>query len=705
MCGIAGLWAPRLDPHERLRLVTEMVERLRHRGPSGSAVWDGDGIALGIARLAIVARHAPASVLVNEDTTLHAVVNGEVYNHEPIRAALRARGHDVAAGPDTAVIPHLYEDLAAGFPSRLDGMFAVAVWDAPRRRLTLARDRAGEKPLFVALHSRGFAFASEPGALLALPWLARDPAPEAIVRYLAHGFFAGEDCAFAGIRQLPPAHVLEVTERESRATRYWRPWDALVGAAAADEAIAQAGLGASRGAGAPASDTPTAVREALAATVASRVPGEVPFGVFLSGGVDSGLVATLAARAVGHAFPTFCLRLAHRGYDESSLARIVAESIGAEHHVLTMDVADGEEALDTYARTMDQPLGDPSLLPTWALARLAARHVPVVLTGEGGDELFAGYPTYLGHRHAALAERIPGPVSDLVLALSRRFRPRHHHVTIAHLLERFLATRGAKPFERHLAWFGTARPAEALALLAPHLREAITTGAGRNGASERARLEEIGVLAHLESVRAQLARAGVIGDLGRVPLVAYQLLDFETYLSGDLLAKVDRCTMAHGVESRAPFLRHALVEFALGLPEDAKLRGASGKWALKQAAHGLLPDKVLRRRKQGFSPPFSAWARGPLAARVAALLSPARVVRAGVLDPEAVAVVLASHLENRADRGRTLWTLVSLQMWAEQWLLGGAVAGRLHAAGAERAPRVPRSVDLETHTPTLGPRT
>src|SRR5262245_44545334 len=300
MCGIAGLWAPRLEPAERLRLVTAMVERLRHRGPSGTAAWDGEGLALGIARLAIVARHTPAAVLTNETGTLHTVVNGEIYNHHALRQSLRRNGHEVLSGPDTAVIPHLYEQEGARFPIQMDGQFAVAIWDRSEGRLTLARDRAGEKPLFVARDARGIAFASEPGALLALPWLARDPSPEALARYLAHGFFAGDDTAFAAIRQLPPGHVLEIGEGVERLTRYWRPWDAL---ATRRENTPTT----------PVSEAPAATLTALESAVGSRVPDEVPFGVFLSGGIDSGLVATLTRRVVGHSFPTFSLRMAHRG--------------------------------------------------------------------------------------------------------------------------------------------------------------------------------------------------------------------------------------------------------------------------------------------------------------------------------------------------------------------------------------------------------
>jgi asparagine synthase (glutamine-hydrolysing) len=423
-----------------------------------------------------------------------------------------------------------------------------------------------------------------------------------------------------------------------RLRRYWRPWDALRSgrpSATAEDAARRTG-------------------EALSAAVLSRVPGEVPFGVFLSGGVDSGMVAALAARGLGHSFPTFSMRIEHRGYDESGFARRVAQSIGAQHHEVVMSAREGAEALQQWAVLMDQPLGDPSVLPTWALARYASGHVPVVLTGEGGDELFGGYPTYLGHRYAAIANRVPASAAAAAVALMRRFRPRHHHVTVAHLLERFLGVRGLSAFERHLAWFGTASAPEALALLSPELRAATEAAAP---------------LAHAHRLEQELAALHLIGKNGSAPLVAYQLLDFETYLSGDLLTKVDRCTMAHGVESRAPFLRPALIEFALALPETAKLRGTSGKHALKQAAAALLPADLLARRKQGFSPPFSAWARGPLRETVCDALSTERVRRAGILDATATARVLEDHLGGHRDRGRTLWTLFSLQSWAENWLL------------------------------------
>lgn len=647
MCGIAGIVAPELAPYERLEYVREMVRRLRHRGPSGEAVWDGGTCALGIARLAIVAPQQPATVLASETHDVTAVVNGEVYNHRELLLALRGRGHAVPDGPDTAVLPHLFEERGRDFPVALDGMFAAALWDRTTRTLTLARDRAGEKPLFVSHAPGRFAFASEPDALLALPWVSRDPAPAAIARYLVHGAFAGADTAYAGIRQLPPAHTLVLKAGVEKLQRYWRPWDALAG-----------------GPSARVEEAPVRAGEALAAAVASRVPGEVPFGVFLSGGVDSGLVAVLAARALRHAFPTFSMRIEHRGYDESGFARRVAASIGSRHHELVMTAREGEEAFHAWAAGMDQPLGDPSVLPTWALARLAAKHVPVVLTGEGGDELFGGYPTYLGHRHAGVAAAVPAPVAAAAIALARRFRPRHHHVTLAHLVERFLGTRGLSPFERHLAWFGTARPTEALDLLAPALR----TEAGAEAPLQHARRLERS-LRDLELVTAP----------DRSPLTAYQLLDFETYLSGDLLTKVDRCTMAHGVESRAPFLRPALIEFALALPDDAKLRGTSGKWALKQAARALLPADLLARRKQGFSPPFSAWARGPMRGIVVEALSPSAIERAGLLDARAVHRLVRDHLEGREDRGRTLWALLSLQCWAER----RALAPIVPPAGAE----------------------
>jgi asparagine synthase (glutamine-hydrolysing) len=652
MCGIAGLVAPDLSAPERLDFVRAMVARLRHRGPSGEAMWDGGECALGIARLAIVAPRDPVRVLESETGDIVGVANGEIYNHVQLERELRGRGHDFLPGPDTALLPHLFEERSQDFAEALDGRFAVAMWDRSSRTLTLARDRAGEKPLFVASHGRRFAFASEPGALLMLPWISRRPSPASIARYLVHGGFAGEDCAYDAIRQLPPAHVLVVKEAFERMRRYWRPWDAIVRRAdptALPEATNDEALVASTG-------------KALARAVASRVPAEVPFGVFLSGGIDSGLVAVLASRAWGRPFPTFSLRIDHAGYDEAHLALRVARSIRAEHHEVAMGPREGELAFNAWAAGMDQPLGDPSVLPTWLLARHASYFVPVVLTGEGGDELFAGYPTYLGHRHAALAGALPAPLASLALWLARTLRPRHHHVTLAHLIERFLGVRGLPSFERHLAWFGTARASEALALLAPGLRAEVPAGAP---------------LHHAHHLERQLTDMELMRDGEAPPLSAYQLLDFETYLAGDLLTKVDRCTMAHGVESRAPFLQSALVAHALRLPESLRLRGTSGKWVLKQAAAGLLPREILTRRKQGFSPPFSAWARGPLRGLVLDALSPARVTAAGVLDARAVQSVVRTHLDCQEDRGRTLWTLLSLQSWAERWVMRpqAAIAG------------------------------
>ena len=653
MCGIAGLVAPDLSAPERLDLVRGMVARLRHRGPSGEALWDGGECALGIARLAIVAPREPARVMESETGDVVGVANGEIYNHRELERDLRSRGHDFLPGSDTALLPHLYEERAADFAEALDGMFAVALWDRSSRTLTLARDRAGEKPLFVAAVGRRFAFASEPGALLTLPWISRSPSPAALARYLVHGCFAGEDCAYEAIRQLAPAHVLVVKDAFERSRRYWRPWDAIVRRAGVEP------LPEARGDEAMVSAT----GEALARAVASRVPGEVPFGVFLSGGIDSGLVAVLAARAWGRPFPTFSVRLEHAGYDEAPLARRVAGLIHSEHHEIGMGAREGELAFTSWASGMDQPLGDPSVLPTWLLARDASYSVPVVLTGEGGDELFAGYPTYLGHRHAALAGALPAPVASFAMWLARKFRPRHHHVTLAHMLERFLGVRGLPPFERHLAWFGAARAGESLALLAPGLRAVVADGAP---------------LHHAHHLERQLADMEVLREDRVPPLVAYQLLDFETYLGGGLLTKVDRCTMAHGVESRAPFLQAALVRHALRLPEALRLRGTAGKWVLKQAAARLLPKEILHRRKQGFSPPFSSWARGPMRGLVLDTLSPARVAAAGVLDAHAVQHVVRTHLDAREDRGRTLWTLLSLQSWAERWVMSpqAATAGR-----------------------------
>jgi asparagine synthase (glutamine-hydrolysing) len=637
MCGIAGLWAPDLAPEHRAELVAEMVARLAHRGPDGVALWSDREVTIGIARLAIVDPDSPARVLASEDGRIHAVANGEIYNHLELARGIVAAGHRVPPGPDTAVVVNLYEQHGIDFPRQLEGMFALAIWDSERRQLVLARDRAGEKPLFTAVHGERVAFASEPAALLTLPWLVRQPAPGAVLRYLVHGFFAAPDCAFEGMRQVAPGSVVECDARGMRARHYWRPWDGLASAPAR-------------------ADVPSLVRTTrleLERAVALRIPAEMPFGVFLSGGLDSSLIAAAAARS-SKGFPTFSLALTGHGYDESAFAREVARHLGTQHHEVVMDHAEGHEALQALAATMDQPLGDPSMIPTWYLARFASRHVPVVLTGEGGDELFAGYPTYLGHRHAVLLNRLPGALSDSILAFARRARPADRHLSLPYFVERFLSARGLAPFDRHLAWFGNFSPEEARTLLHPSLAERATPEDARG---------------HIQQLRQELDPAGLLRLADRPGLVGYQVFDFLLTLGGGLLTKVDRSTMAHSVESRAPFLGTDMIAWALSLPDEVKLRGATGKWILKQVAKEWLPAPVITRRKQGFSPPFSAWVRGPWRDLVREMLSPARIARAGVLDGARVSAVLERHLRNEAESGRALWSLLSLQLWAERWLL------------------------------------
>jgi asparagine synthase (glutamine-hydrolysing) len=636
MCGIAGLWAPDLTATERLGLVRGMLERLARRGPDGAAISDLDGVALGITRLAIVAPHLPPRVFA-ATTGVRAVVNGEVYNHRALREQLLARGHGVPANPDTAIFPHLYAEQGPEFPRALDAMFAAALWDPGRAVLLLARDRAGEKPLYWCRVGQRVAFASEPGVLVALPWMSAEPNPPALGRYLVQGCFAGDDCAFRNVHAVAPGHTVQFNDRGEKAACWWRVADAFDATATS-----------------PGTDAEAVVRtrSILERSVLSRVPGDVSSGLFLSGGIDSGLVAALLARAGVHV-PTFTLRIEGEGYDESLLAATTARHLGLEHHVWGFDLDQAEEAL-CFAATMDQPLGDPSVLPTWMLARHAASRVRVVLTGEGADELFAGYPTYLGHRWAALADRIPTPVASAACRWLARVRT-SNHTSLPILIEKFLATQHLPALERHLAWFGTGIHSRALDMLSPAMRSRVTG----------------------EALRPR-------GDAGPPSLATFQRFDFEVYLGGGMLTKVDRSTMAHGLESRAPYLQPELIAWALALPEHMKLRGRSGKWVLKQIARELLPGEVVHRRKQGFSPPFSRWARGPWRQRLAGILSAERVERAGVLNPKTVRELFEQHATGAHERGRALWAVTSLQMWAEHWLVDGPQP--LAATGGETAP-------------------
>ena len=664
MCGIVGIadlrGAHRPDPG----LVATMADTMAHRGPDGACVVevgaaDTPRMAFGFRRLSILDLGAGARAYADESGRLRVICNGEIYNYVELRRGLEARGHRFETRCDTEIIPHLYEEHGLEFVTHLNGMFAFAIFDAGAGRLILGRDRAGEKPLYYLARQGEVMFASEIKALLANPGVGREIDLPALTRYLLHGYFPAPHTPFAGVRKLPAGHLLIAERGTLRIEPYWdlrrcfRRGDAPGAAGASGEAAAGPGGPGGRLRGGPSFDAAAGeVRRLLREAVELRLRADVPVGVFFSGGVDSSAIAALAVEILGRPVPTFTLGFADPDFDEAGYARRAAAHLGTDHHEMVAGESDMLEALFAVARVLDEPLADASIVPTYLLSRFARRHVKVALGGEGGDELFAGYPTYLGDAAARRYARLPAALRGLLRRLVEMIPPTFSNVSREFLLKRFVAAADLPSEVRHQVWFGAFGPDRQRDLLSDEALSALR----RDGAAADP-LEE--------------ARAAVHGFVPRHPLDALLLTDFRLYLQDDLLTKVDRASMAASLEVRAPFLHHPLVEYVAGLPAEMKLKGFATKRVLRRAFADRLSPEIRGRRKRGFNIPLARMMHGPLAPLLERAFDPARVARAGLLRPAVVTALWREHRERRRDHGRALWNLLMLQLWHSRHFEGG----------------------------------
>jgi len=613
VCGIYGLVA-RDGAARAEAILPRMAASLAHRGPDGDGAAISGQAALGCRRLAIIDVAGGVQPLRNETGDVVVVCNGEIYNSASLRSALQARGHRFRTRSDAEVLPHLYEERGLDFVDSLDGMFGLALWDARRGRLVLARDRLGEKPLYYATTSDGFLFASEPKALLASGAVSSTPDWDALALYLRTGFVPAPASAFRDVVKLPPGGRLVLEGEGLAVDRYWQvaPLLAAPPLALGLEAAAEA------------------LRAHLARAVRAALVSDVPLGLFLSGGLDSTAIAALARPAVDGELATFALGFDVAGFDEREHAAVAARALRTRHRTLTITPELFLEGVRGLVPLLDEPLADPALVPTFLLARFARTEVKVVLVGEGGDELFAGYPTYLGGYLSAGFRRLsPGLRRRLAGGAPLLGAPRGN-TTVRYLLRRFLEAAEMPAAARHRAWTGCV-DAELLASIA-------------------APGGPLGVPPEPETPAA------------RSEVDALLALDLTGYLADDLLPKLDRATMAASLEGRAPYLDHHLVEFACRLPATLKLRGLSTKRVLKRAVADLVPASIRRRVKRGLTVPLAAWLAGPLLPFARATLGrlDARVVRA-----EAVRGLLDAHVAGRRDNRRELWALIMLQLWSE----------------------------------------
>jgi asparagine synthase (glutamine-hydrolysing) len=613
VCGIAGIADPSgPDP----AALAAMAAALVHRGPDSSGEALDGPVALAARRLAIIDLDHGDQPIATEDGRVTVVQNGEIYNHVELRHELESRGHVFRTRCDTEVLGHLYEEHGLGFLERLRGMFAIALWDRRDRTLLLARDAFGIKPLFWSAAGARLCFASELGALARAPGFSRELDPDALEAYLAFNSIPGPLSAYRAARKLRPGHWLRWHDGRVTTGRWARPVPVPAGETRTEPMAVLAAEALAR------------LRDAVRAHLVS----DVPVGVLLSGGIDSSALTALAAEQSGSGVQTFSIGFRERSFDELEQARAVARRYSADHHELVV-APDAAELLPAIAAAADEPLGDSSALPTYLVAQLAAGHVKVVLSGEGGDELFGGYETYVADR---LAARV-GPAARALAPLARVLPSSDGRVSLDYKLKRFARAAHLPALEAHHGWKEIFAPDVRAELLGGH-RGADPLGAYRERWAETA---------------------------GADPLARLQDVDLGIYLVDDLLVKTDRMTMAHSLEARVPFLDREVAALALALPASLKVRGWAKKRLLRRAVEPLLPREIVRGRKKGFSIPAAAWLRGPLLPFAREVLSAERLRAQGVFAPAAVARVLAAHADGREDLSRQLWGLMAFSLWLD----------------------------------------
>jgi asparagine synthase (glutamine-hydrolysing) len=610
VCGICGIATAQGDADvEALRA---MSDQLVHRGPdSGGEHFDGP-VALGARRLSIIDLEHGDQPIANEDGSCVVVQNGEIYNYPELRRELERAGHVLRTRCDTEALVHLYEEHGTGFAERLRGMFAVAIWNAPRQRLVLARDRYGIKPLYYRHVGGELRFASE---LRALPRGEIDR--DALEAFLAFNSIPAPYSIFRDVRKVPAGHVLVWENGAVTIERYARP-----GPAAVDELR-----------DGDEAELVEELRARLRDSVRAHLLSDVPVGVLLSGGVDSAALAALAAQETPEAVHTFTIGFEEKSFDERDDARLVAERYGTEHHELLVR-PDPELLLQALADAFDEPFADSSALPTYLVSQLAAEHVKVALSGEGGDELFGGYYTYsadlMADRLAPLA-RVARPLVEAVPASTRK-------ASLDYKAKRFVRAAHLPSLERHHGW---------KEIFSPDARAELRGG--------RAAFDPVDVY------RARYSETAGAPELARL-----QDVDFGVYLVDDLLVKTDRASMAHSLEARVPFLDPLVTNLAFALPTRLKVRGLAKKVLLRRAVEPLLPSEIVHGRKRGFSIPAAAWLRGELEPFARTTLSAEALERQGFFRPEPVARLLDEHVAGREDWSRQLWGLLAFTLWYER---------------------------------------
>jgi asparagine synthase (glutamine-hydrolysing) len=641
MCGITGaVWT---DPAKALEQQTlrGMIAVLRHRGPDDQGEYVADigsppgggvaprtqsaGVALGHRRLAILDIAGGQQPLSNEDGSIWIVFNGEIYNFRALRQRLEGAGHRFRTQSDTETIVHLYEDKGPDCLGCLNGMFALALWDARQRQLLLARDRLGKKPLVYRVEPGRLLFASELKSLLAVPGMTREISPQAIDAYLTYQYVPHPQTIFCGICKLPPGHYAIYREGRLHVRRYWQP-------------------DFNREEDLPAREYAGRLRGLLRSSVELRLQSEAPLGAFLSGGVDSSIVVGLMRELTDAPVRTFSIGFSVPEYDETRYARLVARRFQTLHEEFRVE-PHAMEILPRLVWHYDEPFADASAVPTWYVAQLTRQHVTVALTGDGGDELFAGYPRYLAVWLAAWFDRLPAWMRRLAAArIWQRVPASPRQKSLVRRWKRFVEVLGQSPQQRYLDWIAIFKEAQRAALYSDDFLASLP-----------------------ESDPREFLTDAFAASRRRDPVTAASLADLTTYLPCDLMTKVDIASMAHGLECRQPFLDYRVVELAAAMPVGLKFHGGRGKRILREAFADLLPGPIRRRRKMGFGVPLDHWFRNELRDYAREVLFDSRALGRGYFRAEAVRRLWDDHQQGRFDHSARLWALFVLELWHRQW--------------------------------------
>lgn len=604
-----------------------MTQAVAHRGPDGEGYYRDSRVTLGHRRLAIIDLVGGAQPMSDSSGRYTLIYNGEIYNYVELRQELEKRGRCFATRSDTEVLLQCLVTDGFAALSKIDGMFAFALWDRQQRRLLLARDRIGIKPLYYCCHGPDLIFASELKALLKHPLVTRTLDPLSVSKYFSYGYVPSPHTIFANIHKLEPGGCLTFHAAGLAKECYWDI---------------------------PLTDNPVSPRhldeccsellQLMRDSVRRQLRSDVPVGVFLSGGIDSSVITALAAQESSSRLRSFSIGFDQPSYDESAHARRIASLFGTEHHEEIMTLRQAADLFPRVMQLLGEPLADASILPTYLLCQLAARQVKVVLGGDGGDELFAGYPSFQAHKVVQKLSFLPIGWRDWLGRLARRLPVSHHYTSVEFLMQQFLKGLGLSPEVRFLLWMGCYGNADKKKLFSADLRQRLL------------RQDPF------EDITRYVKRSGLMGDLPRL-----QYLCMKLYFQDDILLKVDRASMAHSLEVRVPYMDRDLVEYVCRIQPFYKLRGLQTKYVLKRAVRGLLPRSIIHRRKAGFMMPVAVWLTQHMRETIEDLCSPAAIADTGLFDAAFVQQMLEEHFQHRRDHRKHIYPLLCFMAWRRNY--------------------------------------